>query len=457
MRKKMLEIFHNNRLTARFDSRSLNTYVHTILNVLFRGGTIALSFLLVPITLNYLDESNYGIWLTLNSIVGWFTFFDMGLGNGLKNGLALAFASRDQLRAKVLVSTAYLIIAIIVVGVVMLFLLAQPFLNWTLILNADGLSIDNLDAIAIICIVIFCFRLVFELIFNILAADQRTGYASLITFLGSLGTLVVTLIITAIYPPSIMKIAVAALLVPLIVSCVATFYLFATRYKAISPSVHQVNLKEGKGVMLQGGKFLVIQLAVLVIFSTGNVVISQLYGPAAVTDYNIVFKYFSAVTVLWNIFLLPYWTAFGNAYFQSDLLWIEKTMRMLTRGWLLLAFVVLLLLFASPWLFEIWIGDGYRVSWMLPASMALFVLINTFSALFVTPINGTGKVAIQFYCCIAVAIFNIPLSIFLAKMLNLGPVGVVLGNCIALCASTIINFVQYKKIVSRTDFGIWGR
>jgi hypothetical protein len=35
-----------------------------------------------------LIPTRYEIWLTLSSIVGWFSFFDVGLGHGLRNKFA---------------------------------------------------------------------------------------------------------------------------------------------------------------------------------------------------------------------------------------------------------------------------------------------------------------------------------------------------------------------------------
>jgi O-antigen/teichoic acid export membrane protein len=50
-----------------------------------KGASILLSLLLVPLTLDYLNPYEYGIWLTLSSVLMWINYFDIGLGNGLRN------------------------------------------------------------------------------------------------------------------------------------------------------------------------------------------------------------------------------------------------------------------------------------------------------------------------------------------------------------------------------------
>jgi len=62
------------------------------ISLFIKGGSILISFLLIPLTLDYLNPYEYGIWLTLNSVLSWVYLFDIGLGNGLRNRLAEALA-----------------------------------------------------------------------------------------------------------------------------------------------------------------------------------------------------------------------------------------------------------------------------------------------------------------------------------------------------------------------------
>ena len=41
--------------------------------------SVPISFIMVPLTLGYVNEETYGIWLTLSSIVAWINFFDIGI------------------------------------------------------------------------------------------------------------------------------------------------------------------------------------------------------------------------------------------------------------------------------------------------------------------------------------------------------------------------------------------
>jgi O-antigen/teichoic acid export membrane protein len=93
--------------------RSVRAKKNIVSSLLIKGISIALSFVTLPITLNYVDTSTYGVWLTLSSIVGWFTFFDIGLTQGLRNRFAEAKAKGDESLAQIYVSTTYAILGLI--------------------------------------------------------------------------------------------------------------------------------------------------------------------------------------------------------------------------------------------------------------------------------------------------------------------------------------------------------
>jgi O-antigen/teichoic acid export membrane protein len=447
----------NHGSSPALQGRTANTLIHVFLNVVFKAGAILCSFLLVPISLHYLNEDNYGVWLTLNSVVSWLTFFDAGLGNGLKNKLAETFALGDTKSARAYVSTTYILLAAILLGLLALYSISTPFIDWNKILNTTSISSAELDKVAYISVLFFCARLVFDLIFSVLAADQKTGYTSMITFIATLITLLAVYIISKTTQPSLMYMALALSGIPVVISLISNIYLFIGRYRNIRPTHKAVNLNIGKNVLNLGFRFFAIQLALLVIYSANNVVINQLYGAKAVTHYNIVYKYFSAINILWSILLVPYWTALGDAYFKKDFLWIEATMKMLNKFWFALSGLLVCMLIISPWAYRIWLGEDLNIPPTLSVVMAIFVLVTTFSNLYVMLINGTGKIQLQFYMCIVIAIITIPLSLFFAEILGLGLTGIVIGNCVSLLLGPVINYIQYKKILSSSDTGIWGK
>src|SRR5690606_15983103 len=106
-------------------------------SVFIRGASIAISLVMVPLTIEYVNPTQYGIWLVLSSIVGWFSFFNIGLTHGLRNKFAEAKAKGEDGDAQMYVSTTYATLAIIFGLVWLIFLIVNPFLDWVAILDAS--------------------------------------------------------------------------------------------------------------------------------------------------------------------------------------------------------------------------------------------------------------------------------------------------------------------------------
>src|SRR5690606_3382395 len=129
-----------NRLVAKFvnksDARGQKALKHIIYSAGLKAINAAISFLIIPLYLAYLTEVSFGIWLTVSAVLNWFNFFDLGMGNGLRNKFAEAKAAGDIALAKTFVSTTYSLLILISAGLLVLFLIANLFIDWSVIFVA---------------------------------------------------------------------------------------------------------------------------------------------------------------------------------------------------------------------------------------------------------------------------------------------------------------------------------
>ena len=139
------------------DKRSVRAKKNIIASFVIKGISIVVGFLMVRVVLDYLDTSKYGIWLTLTSFITWFTFFEIGLGSGLKNELSEALAKKDFELGKIYVSTTYAILTIVIGIVAILFFTANFYIDWTKILNTDRNMSSELTNLAFIVFGFFFF------------------------------------------------------------------------------------------------------------------------------------------------------------------------------------------------------------------------------------------------------------------------------------------------------------
>ena len=154
----------NNIYNQFFNSgstRSIKAKKNILISFFIKGISIVTGLLMVPLTISYVNQSQYGIWLTLSSVIAWFSFFDIGFGNGLRNKFAESKASGNDFMVKAYVSTTYGILSMIFIMVWIIFFLVNYELNWSSILNAP-LELKN--ELSFVAIIVFSF---FVLIFLI--------------------------------------------------------------------------------------------------------------------------------------------------------------------------------------------------------------------------------------------------------------------------------------------------
>ncbi len=449
-----------NRIKSFFTkghSRTILAKKNIATSIGIKGVSILISFLLVPLTLDYLNPTKYGIWLTLSSVVGWLSFFDIGLGNGLRNKLAEAFAIKDMKLAKNYVSTTYLILTLIMGGVFVLFLIINPFLNWASLLNTAPEMATELGRIVLIVFTFFSLLFVLKLIGTILTAAQLPAYNNAFNSLASLISLISIYIITKISNDSLLYISIVYSAAPVVVFIVASFYFFKGKYKLIKPSLASVDFKYLKPLAGLGVKFFVLRISVLVIFSTDNMIITRILGPAEVTPYNIAYKYFGIPIMAFSILLSPFWSAYTDAITLNESKWIKRSINKLIKIWLIFVGGIVIMVIISNQFYVFWIGDKIKIPLLLSFFMAIYALMLTWSQLFVNFINGVGKIKLQMYYGIIAMIINIPASIFFARNLGMGSAGVILGTCTSLVFGFVLSPIQYYKIINNRAKGIWDK
>jgi O-antigen/teichoic acid export membrane protein len=438
-------------------SRSVKARKHILVSFFIKSVSIVIGFVFVPLLLHYLGAVEYGIWLTLSSIIAWVSYFDIGLGNGLRNRFAESLAKGEHQMARIYVSTTYAGLSLIFGAFFLIFLVINPFLSWHEILKAP-LSLEHeLNTLVIITVVFFLLRFTLKLISMIIAADQRPAISNTFDPLASIISLIVILLLIKFAKPSLLNLGIVLGAAPALVLSIATVYFFRKDYKLYSPSIKLVNFKYFKDLTGLGIKFFIIQIAVVITMFTNNLIITQVVGPEAVASYNIAYKYFGILLMLFTIISNTYWSAYTEAYIKKDFGWIRRVTGNLVKGWFgILLVLTLMLTFAKPF-YLIWVGDEIEIPFQLSAITALFIAIYIWYIIFIYFINGTGKITLQLYVSVAVAIMNIPISIFFASVLGMGTTGVILGSCVTYLPGAIIAPIQYLKIISGRDTGIWGK
>jgi len=442
-----------NQFVNSGSTRSVKAKKNILSSFFIKGISIITGLIMVPLTISYVNQSQYGIWLTLSSVIAWFSFFDIGFGNGLRNKFAESKASGNDFLVKAYVSTTYGILFLIFTFVWIIFFSVHYELNWSSILNAPSDLKSELSIVAVIVFSFFCIQIVLNTISTILLADQKPANAALITTLGQVISLLIIYLLTLISKGSLIYLAWALGTGPFLISLIFSFYFFNTSYKKYAPTIKLINFRYAKDIMSLGAKFFVIQIAVVVIYQTTNIIIAQVAGPKEVTIYNIAFKYFSIMTMVFSIIMVPFWSAFTEAKILNDYDWMRKAYNKLIKIVLSLIACTVLMLGVSRFVYNIWVGDLVHIDFSMSLVVALFVIVCLWNMLFSQLLNGMGKIKLQLYISLIGTIVNIPLALYLGR--KYGVNGVVVSSIILNLISAIYAPYQVNLLLNKKAKGIW--
>ncbi|OJV44764.1 MAG: hypothetical protein BGO29_09410 [Bacteroidales bacterium 36-12] len=436
-------------------NRTKNININIIVSFLIKGINIICSFLMVPLTIAYVNPSQYGIWITISSIVAWIGLFDIGLGNGLRNKLAEAKTLGKYELAKTYISTSYILLGIIFSLILIIFFIINPHLNWATILNAPTELSNELSMLARISCSYFCIIFILKIISMVLIADQKNSIASAIEMLGQVINLGIIFILVKYTKGSIVNLGLGLLIAPIFTYLLASIYLYKKDYKKISPSFQWFNWFEGKELLKMGYKFFIPQISTVVVYQSLNILIAQFGTPLDVTSYNISYKLNSTFYIIMTIIVTPYWSAFTEAYVTKDINWMEKsTKRLKSYFYIMITFGFICLLLSNK-IYDIWLNGEVKIPNVLSVLIFIYIVEQSWIQIHLFPLNGIGKLSIQYYSSIIETILNIPLAILLGHLM--GVYGVILAPIIISLFRCIWTPIQLYKIINNKAYGIWNK
>lgn len=435
--------------------RTLKVKRNIIYSFLIKGGSVVLGLLIIPLTINYVNKSQYGVWLTISSLVSWINTFDIGLSNGLRNKMAHSLALDEKENIVKDVSTTYALLFIISIIAFIVCVVIGSFFNWNDLLNTGSAVSFNIWPIIVITLASFCVQFMLQPIKSMLTAMHQPFMTSLILLIIQFLTFVLTWVLTLYTAGSLMNLVLVVAGVPVLVFIVANIYLFSMGLKDYCPKLSAIDMKSARSLLGTGGVFFFIQIGALILYQTDNIIITRTLGPQEVTTFNLAFKYFQIMSMLFVIALTPYWSAFTDAWAKQDTDWIKHSINKMKAIWAYTSIGTVLLLVVSPIAYHIWIGNTVIIPFRLSIAMTLYATINNWQGIYAYALNGIGKLRLQLICILLAAIINIPLSIVLIRWL--GVAGTVFANVII---SVIVNFVytrQTKLIINYKATGIWNK
>lgn len=401
-----------------------------------KGASVIVQLLSIPAYITYFNnDAVLGVWYTLVAALNWILVFDFGVGNGLRNNLSKALAEGDVQCGKRLVSTAYifmggLALAFVVIGeAVILSVDLESVLNF----HSEQLAPETLQFAVSVVYVGIVVQFWLKLLTSVLYSMQKTA---LNNFLFLLGNVILLLWVLFARFEDVNDCLIAMSLVQILginlPLLVCTLVLFLGSFRSIAPAPSSFDRSAVGLVVGLGVEFFIIQIALLVINSTNEYLITYLYDSSDVLNYQVYYKWFFAIVTVFSLIVQPVWSAMTVAWHERRIGWVVDAYRKFNIVALFGSAGAFCLALVFPWLIRVWLGEGLVTATVgVGFVFAFWVSVTLFVNSSTCVSNATSHLRTQIVFTVLAAILKIPLSMMFHR-LGLGWESVMLANGLVL-------------------------
>ena len=357
---------------------------------------VSTSLITVPLTLKYLGNERFGLWMTISSVLAMAAFADFGVGNGVLNTVAKAFGKDDLVGVRKAVSSGFAVLTAIAVLLMVSFFSIFRFINWGDFFRVASPQ-ARLEAGPALAVFAICFALNISMdVVQRVQLGLQQGYRySLWQLCGSIMGLIGVLCGIWLHV-SLPVLVVAIAGAPIIATTLNAIHFFGFVRPDLRPDRENVSRVTISQIARLGGLFFILQVVVGVAFSADNFIIARILGAVNVPEYSIPQRMFALVTMMSGMLVAPLWPAYGEAISRGDIRWVRHTLRrslLIVLGATTAASCVLLLL--SNRLLNWWVSSRVHPSFLLLLGLAIWTVIGCCGDALSAFLNGASVIRIQ--------------------------------------------------------------
>ena len=432
---------------------NLNKKVNSniIFSALFRVGSILIALFTVPIFLDIFSKEQYGLWVTIFSMLTWISMFDFGLSQGLRNKLTEYFSTNNLSDAKESINITYQITFFLSLIILVITILISFFIGFQTIFNMNSSNID-VNNLIILIISIYSIQFVLNNINGIFHSLQNSKAIVFTQFLSSISTLLFLYLCLYNDINSIKIIAFGILFGNVIIYIFASLYAFNIIKNTYGFSLFfnpfkTINSRIKNSLINLSYKFFILQFSAIFLLNAINYLITFLYGSEKVVPFSIASKVYLNLLFMFYIIITPFWSAFTESYFKKDYSWLIRSFRKTILIYLAFAITSTICFFLMDFIVFFWIGDSVSIPKNINLALYVYSLIMGWNGIFTYFLNGLNLVSSQFKISVIHILTNIPLCIVMAKYFEMGIPGLIWGTCISLLLISVITPIQVFKVL----------
>ena len=421
------------------------SYAYIIINIIVQ-------FLYNPFLIRMLDQSEYGIYSLAYSIIGYLTILDLGFGNAI-----VVFTSKYKQRGdfekeKKLHETfksVFIILGIIslIFGIILSF-------NTNLFFNK---SLSNIEIYKMkILIIILSMNLFLSFYFNI--------YSSIITanecFLFQKILAIINVLLKPIFIIPLLFMGYKSITICIALTIINTIILLSNYYYCkIKLKIKIRNKKIDKKILKEIFSYSFFVFLTVIVdkinWSADQFILGIVAGTTAVSVYSVASQFNSLFVYLSTAIsgiMLPKISKMIESNASNDEISNEFIKVGRLQYYIIFLMASSLVLFGKDF-FELWAGEKYTNSYYIALILILPLCIDLIQNLGISILQAKNKHKFRSIIYIIIALFNIILSIPLAK--KYAGIGAAIGTAISIFIGNGIIMNIYYKRVAKIDIKLF--
>lgn len=410
--------------------------------------SVLVSLVSVGILTRQLGHDEFGLWSVIGVFVGFAGSFDFGLGQGMRNRLAV-LSSRPEATEKqqqelfFSVLTFLVGLALIVAVLIGSLSLLVP---WATVLGVRAPTlIGPTHAATTTVIVLLLLNLPLTLNVAGFLAYQEAAQRSLFDALQSLALLTGVLFFARTL--SIAQFISAYYLLFDLAAFVALIAFIRRRHWGVLFLPWQLVIANVRAVSGSSLLFWVLGTASITLFTADPLIAARVAGIGQAGDFSVIQKIVVLLITVHFTVLTPLWSAYTHAGETNDWLWIGRSFkRSVVITVILFFFGGIAAVYLHGPLLKIWTGREMRDT-ALMASLAVwaatFAWVNCYSVL----LNSLNMISLQTSVVVLCSIAHVIASFALGRYF--GVIGVVWGSTFCLLPLVISNTWQVHRLFTQ--------
>jgi O-antigen/teichoic acid export membrane protein len=431
---------------GRAQERRRRALLTSLAATVARATSYATAFVSVPLTLRYLGEERYGVWVTMSSLLAMLSFTDLGIGNALLNAVAQAHGRDDRSAVRRLVSSAYTLLSGVGLVVGVIAIVAFSVIPWPQLLNVHSeIAVTEVGPATEILLFYLAANIPLAVIQKVQAGLQQGFYSALWQCGASLLSLVSLLVAIHLHA-GLPELTSAILGVPLLI-CVANTVVFFYSQRDLCPSIRCISPTDMKRIAQGGGAFFVMQAVTAFGYCSDNLIVAQILGAGRVIEISLPAQLYFLITAVMTISLSPLWPAYGEAISRRDFDWTLATfLRSLMFAVTFASIIAGLMLIFGPALLFLWVGVDINPPFALTVGLAFWKVLESVGNAISMFLSGANVIREQAMIAIVTGV-----AVFCSKVFAVWQLDVVGIPWAMLSCYILFTIVPYLAILRQLE------